>query len=368
MWARSIEWIALFAVLTWGTHALANDDLDDLPDDMGALGDSMTAAALASFKRQEGQLPWIQVSFVLRMIGFGLSDNYRSIEDRHLSWSTGINNGGRVLSHAGRLAALKGKHAHFPVFNAALSGDAAQDVIDEQLPRLRNWSLATVKKDYPDYVTLLIGANDVCADDVEGMTSVSEFYSRLDLILYELSSKSPKTKILLSKLPNIELLRSKAARATLMGWGEFKRCEDLWKFASLCPTLTTIDDPEQRLEVARRIDDFNLVMSDLTQRLSGFDVPVKVVSKTYREEFSANDLSMDCFHPNAVGQDKLSRATWEESFWGKNWNILRDIEIKRGYREQKKCFARDAKGTLREISCPVDRRNQPALARANEHR
>jgi hypothetical protein len=200
----------------------------EIPRSMGSLGDSMTAAALASFKRQEGNLPWEQIRFVLTVLNFKLSGSYSAVEDRHLSWAAGMDDGMRVMSHAQRLTFLGRNTGRLKIYNAAISGAEVEDVLNDQWPRLHEWSLNTLHQEAPDYLTVLIGANDVCSDSTAEMTPLNVYYARLYSVIDEIARRSPKTKILMSSLPNIEKLRKVAFNQRLFGWGPLEKCQDVW--------------------------------------------------------------------------------------------------------------------------------------------
>jgi hypothetical protein len=89
-----------------------------------------------------------------------------------------------------------------------------------------------------------------------------------------------------------------------------------------------------------------------------------VSRKIYEQEFSANDISMDCFHPNVDGQARLSYQTWSDTWWGRDWTLGDDMAVRRGKPNARKCFARNAKGELKESVCPSldarDRTRNPA--------
>jgi hypothetical protein len=348
-----------------------NSDSDassvELPRSMGSLGDSMTAAALASFKRQEGNLPWEQIRFVLTILNFKLSgSSYSAVEDRHLSWAAGMDDGMRVMSHAQRLTFLGRNQGRLKVFNASISGAEVEDLLNDQWPKMNEWSLANLGQEAPDYLTVLIGANDVCSNSTAEMTPLNVYHARLYSLIDEIARRSPKTKILMSSLPNIEKLRKVAYNQRLFGWGPLEKCQDVWALSEMCPTLTLIDDAREREIVANRVIDINYAMMDVANRVNdgGRRDQVRVSRKIYEQEFSANDISMDCFHPNVDGQARLSYQTWSDTWWGRDWTLGDDMAVRRGKPNARKCFARNAKGELKESVCPSldarDRTRNPA--------
>jgi len=301
------------------THAssesLLNSDQVFLPQSMAALGDSISAGLFANFSRKNANLPWIETWFVLRSLSAATIWQLKGLEKKDFAWSAGYNTHGKVLTHARRLAALDPSRS-LKVMNVAHSGDTVLDILSEQLPKLNAASQKNLGQAYPDYVTILVGANDICAKDMTDTTSVQDFHDRLDKVVSEILEKSPRTKVMLSSLPNIDRLRKVAWGARLWGWGALKKCEDVWNLVKLCPTLTTIEDPIVRDAVKQRVDDFNLVARDVADRHNQDHAGrIRFTEETFKVAFTADHLSMDCFHPNPSGQNELSRATFSSSWW-----------------------------------------------------
>ena len=297
------------------TGASAQIEEAPIPNSMAALGDSMTAGALAGFSRQNANLPWLQSMLVIKGLMFGITGKTRYFERRDLSWATGSNPGTVTKSHARRIASLP-RAEKLKVYNAAVSGTSIEDVLLDQVPDMFEWSFKKLNKPAPDYVTVLIGANDACAKRASEMTTVSSYHLKMESIVHQVLVRSPTSRILLANLPNIEKLRTVAKDAKLIGWGPLKKCKDLWKLTKMCPTLTLIDDPTEREIVSQRIKDYNQVMVDVANRArEEYGDRIRVSNKIYNTAFTADHLAVDCFHPNATGQDLMSRVTWDDAWW-----------------------------------------------------
>jgi len=295
-----------------------------MPASMGALGDSMTAGALAMFKRQDFVLPWTEFMVALRGIAYGLTNKLSTVESRKLSWSAGFDTGRRVESHSYRLTQIQHLKKQIPTYNAAISGAESEHVLATQVDRLSEWSRKTVNKPFPDYVTLMIGPNDACADSTDQMVDTNTYYSNVSKVIDEMLARSPDTKIVVGSIPNIETLRGVAKDARLY-WG--LSCGELWEKVKLCPTLTTLSDPYQRAIVAARIQDYNSALAQIVEtRRADFGDRIRFATQTYKEVFTADELSVDCFHPNSHGQDRIANATWSASWWTKEWTKRR-VEI-----------------------------------------
>lgn len=289
-----------------------------LPHSMASMGDSITAGMFANFRRQDFIFPWTRLYLIGELIFSSLGKNLDLKERRQLSWATGLDSRGRVQSHALRLEKLWDRRgSDVAIYNAAVSG-ADSEALESQYLRLRKWSEQTLQQAAPDYVTLLLGPNDICAKNVNEMTDVGTYQARVQNIVHALVASEGKTRVLVSTLPDVETLRKIALKARLSGIGLLGRCENLWKLAKTCPTLTLTNDPEDRARVAERVLAYNEALRQIVENEGKiFGDRVRLAPQTYDIKFTANDLSIDCFHPNPKGQQKISDATWAASWWAK---------------------------------------------------
>lgn len=208
------------------------------------------------------------------------------------------------------------------VGSVSWSGDSSFD-LTRQVDHALMWSQAKSANGGPDYVTVLIGANDVCADSVDQMTADRDYYNNVDTAISRLVSANPNTKIMISSLPDINSLSDVAKRSRLLGFAPYGRCEDIWRKTNLCYTLTrrpagSLDDHL----VSEKVISINRMLSEITERVNQQTGKQTIVfsSETYNKPFSDKDISIDCFHPNEEGQNVIAKTTWEQSFWSKNWN------------------------------------------------
>jgi lysophospholipase L1-like esterase len=286
------------------------------PKSMGALGDSMAAGLLARFNRATSGLPWNASLFLGSLAGYLVTDEMRVLEAPELSWSTGLDLRKRVKSHAIRLG-FDFRHRN-KVINAAVSGAESIDLLEKQMFDLNFESQRKLRQEFPDYVTFQIGPNDACSTAVEKMRSVTDYYSNIYAALDYILFTSEKTRIMVPHIPNIESLRAVAKDAPVFAFKEqgITKCEQLWKIAKICPTLTTINHPQERQIVAQRVIDYNNALSDAVEKLSRrYGDRIRVSKRTYDVNFTADYLSVDCFHPNPLGQNVLSQETFKDSWW-----------------------------------------------------
>jgi PKD repeat protein len=162
----------------------------------------------------------------------------------------------------------------------------------------------------PDYLTVLIGGNDLCTDTVEAMTSVSAFRSQFETAMATLSAGSPNTNVFVSSIPNVyhlwELFKGN-------WWARF-----IWSAGNICqsllanPTSTTQTDVARRATVAQRNVDFN---TQLAQVCAAYVHCRWDGNAAYNTVFTTSDASGDYFHPSISGQAKLAAVSWAASYW-----------------------------------------------------
>jgi lysophospholipase L1-like esterase len=210
------------------------------------------------------------------------------------SWSTG--DGQRVDSHYRRLLdrdpGLRGK-----AYNHAAPGARAAALAEQAKAAVR---------DRADYVTVLIGANDACRGDVDDMTPVATFRAEVDRGLRVLREGRPKARVLVVSIPDLHRLWE-------IGHTD-ERAVRAWRHG-ICPALladATSTSPEataRRAAVRKRIDAYNAELRAACReygsrcRHDGGAV--------HRVRFTLDQVnSLDWFHPNVAGQNRLAEVTW----------------------------------------------------------
>ena len=267
-------WLALFvaAAFVIGLVPVAAAATPPLPSSIAAVGDSITQAASS---------------------GGSLGADYPQN-----SWSTGTNS--TVNSHYLRLLALNPSISG-QNYNGSVSGAKMADLSGQ---------MQTVAGLQPDYLTVLIGGNDLCTDTVGTMTSVSAFRSQFETAMATLNASSPNTNVYVSSIPNVyhlwELFKGN-------WWARF-----IWSAGNICqsllanPTSTTQADIDRRATVAQRNVDFNTQLAEVCAasahcRWDG--------NAAYNTVFTTSDASGDYFHPSISGQAKLAAVSWGAGYW-----------------------------------------------------
>jgi lysophospholipase L1-like esterase len=263
---------AAIALLAAGT--LTASAATPLPRSMASTGDSITRAF------NTGWFPYI--------------DNPAA------SWSTGTNSS--VRSHYTRLLGL----------SSAISGHAYNDAKSGAKMIDLNGQLTTAAGQRVDYVTVLMGGNDVCTSSESTMTSVSNFRSQFTTAMNTITTRSPKTFVYVVSIPNVYQLwnvlhNNLGAQAV---WALFSVCQSM--LAN--PTSTAQADVDRRARVLQRDIDFNTAL----QGICGQYVKCRFDDNAvFNTTFTASDVtSRDYFHPSVAGQARLAAVSWSAGYWG----------------------------------------------------
>ncbi|NKX55433.1 SGNH/GDSL hydrolase family protein [Arthrobacter mobilis] len=208
------------------------------------------------------------------------------------SWSTGDLPADGIRSHYERLAALhpqvSGNNHNYSVNGAKAASLAAQA------------SKAVAQE--ADYITILIGANDLCASSASAMTSTADFARQIDAALETLHRGLPRARIHVSSIPDLYRLWS-----VLRSNREARR---VWSGSGICPSMLGAGTSEaQRQEVVAREEAFNAILAETCAKYRSCRWDGGAV---YRYRFSAGQIStLDYFHPGPAGQAELAELTWQ---------------------------------------------------------
>jgi len=215
------------------------------------------------------------------------------------SWSTGSD------------AAIDSQYARLLLLEPAVAGENHNDARSGARMVDLAGQMRTSVQQGAEYITVLIGGNDLCRPTVEAMTSVDAFRSQFAAALNLVTAALPRTRISVASIPNVaqlwELLRENAsARRT---WEAFRICQSL-----LADPLSDAPSDVARREVVRQRNvAFNAVLAEVcalhTQcRFDG--------NAVFDATLTTSDVNTrDWFHPSVAGQAKLAATTWAAGYW-----------------------------------------------------
>jgi lysophospholipase L1-like esterase len=240
-----------------------------LPSSMAAIGDSITRAydVCCSYGDHPGQ-----------------------------SWSTGATSYDGITSHYERIRQL----------NPAITGHGYNDAVSGAKMSAAPTQAGQAANQGARYVTILLGANDLCTSSPSTMTSTEAFRAQFSQAMTILMAQDRKPYVFVSSIPNIYQLWQVLHTNSLARW--------VWSTARICQSMlgATRTEAERQL-VLDRERAFNQILATKCAmyprcRWDGGAV--------YNYRFSASQVStLDFFHPSLSGQAALARVTWAASWW-----------------------------------------------------
>jgi lysophospholipase L1-like esterase len=240
----------------------------DHPDSMASTGDSITRAF------NTGLVPY--------------TDAPRN------SWSTGSR--AYVWSHYRRILAVNSR-IFGRTFNDARSG-AKMAELERQMQAVNTQRV--------EYVTVLMGANDVCASSEAAMTPVSEFRAQFERAMNTVTAGSPSALVYVVSIPDVYRL-----------WlilHENPTARLAWRLTGFCksmlanPGSTAPADEARRQRVRQREIEYNAVLAEVCAvyvqcRFDG--------NAVFNYPFRPRHVSTrDYFHPSLEGQRVLAEVSW----------------------------------------------------------
>ena len=211
------------------------------------------------------------------------------------SWSTGGASGDGISSHYERIRAA---NPSVVAYNDAVSGARMSDAPGQATKAVGQGA---------KYVTILMGANDLCTSSTATMTSVDAFRTQFQQTLATLKGLPGNAHIFVASIPNVyhlwELYRSDLI------------AQSVWAAAGICQSLLSLSNTDaQRQAVRDREAAFNTVLAQECGRYANCRFDGNAV---FNYSFSKSQVSkLDYFHPSLSGQAALAGITWQASWWG----------------------------------------------------
>ena len=214
------------------------------------------------------------------------------------SWSTGDGypaNG--VQSHYARILAVNPSIAG-RAYNESVPGAKVADTEGQAQMAVAQGA---------QYVTILIGANDVCTGTIASMTPTSTFQAAFQATMSTLESGLPSgSHIFVSSIPDVyelwSVLHTNPVAATV------------WSVAHICQSMLSSANTEaQRQQVLAQVEADNAVLGQVCGHYANCRWDG---GATFDYQFSRSDVStLDYFHPSQSGQALLAGLTWATSWW-----------------------------------------------------
>jgi lysophospholipase L1-like esterase len=261
--------LALVVILVGLVAQPARAEAPPLPASMAAIGDSITRAydACCYYGDHPGQ-----------------------------SWSTGSTSYDGISSHYERIKRV----------NPAIAGHAANDAVSgAKMAAAPNQATQAVNQG-ARYVTILLGANDLCTSSPATMTPTDTFRAQFSQAMATLMSQDRKPYVFVSSIPNIHQLWEVLHTNAVARW--------VWSTARICQSmLGATRTAAERQQVVDREQAFNQILAQVCATYARCRWDNLAV---YHYQFSASQVStLDYFHPSLSGQAALARVTWAASLW-----------------------------------------------------
>jgi lysophospholipase L1-like esterase len=172
----------------------------------------------------------------------------------------------------------------------------------------------------PSYVTLFLGGNDVCRDEIADLPTDAEIQGHVAATLDFLHTSLPAgATVQVVGIPDVKRLHDVGlAEKGLLGID----CQAIWATTVLgfpCGSMLSPDlDEADRLYVQSRNSAYNVIIE---QQTIARNATSKRVYFHYADAqsvaFTGDDISgIDCFHPSAEGQELISALVWEDGPFG----------------------------------------------------
>jgi lysophospholipase L1-like esterase len=212
------------------------------------------------------------------------------------SWSTGYNPFGPVNSHYERLIA-RNPSIWGNEYNDARAGAKMEEADDQATLAVSQGA---------DYVTILMGGNDVCTSSPSTMTAVEDYRAQFQATVDVLATGLPDAHVFVASIPNVRRL-----------WQLFKDdpfARLAWRTAEICQSmLSPSNTAADRRAVYQRIVAFNQVLAEVCAAYANCRYDGGAV---FGYRFTRGEVSrLDYFHPDLDGQAALARTTWPRSWW-----------------------------------------------------
>lgn len=287
-----------------------------LPRAMAVLGDSMSEGMLAGYSLEKR--PSISVALNILWMASDSDQNQRMLSYRKnlarpdLSWASGNSTRSIVKSHAQR---LKEFQPNLVAANFAISGDESyrlNDQIDRLMKAERDQGMNF------DYVTLMIGANDLAGESNDDITPPLAYLGNVESALRRLIEEDSHRSFLLVGLPDIHHVFEQSQDFSVIEfWGEKVTCKSMRKDIYGRKTVFFPENQEAYQFTKATLQQYRDGLANLVERLKAefSETNFKYIREYRLPTNIKKAISIDCFHPSEWGQAELAEMTWAEGFW-----------------------------------------------------
>ena len=184
------------------------------------------------------------------------------------------------------------------VISLARFGAKASDMEDMQADL--SAQLGQTQGRQPAYIYIMLGGNDFCSD-----APTTDFRTRYQERVMAIHDQYPAAHYIIVPVPPADQLaaidHSYGPALPGLGGGELS-CKSLRQKS--CPNI-------YKPEAAQRVQEINAAVNDVQSQLALTGARVDYVADFAQWPIQADELSIDCFHPSAKGQEAIGRFVSE---------------------------------------------------------
>lgn len=210
------------------------------------------------------------------------------------SWSTGYDGGDQITSH----------YEHILAKNRAISGYNYNDAkTGAKMVDLQGQVHTAGATQRVQYITILMGANDVCTSSISTMTPTATFASQFQAAVNDIKANDPTAMVYVLSIPHIYQLWA------LEHTNPY--AYSTWYAAKICQSMLSTSNTEaDRQAVDAHERELNGVLASITLQ-SGANFRWDN-NATFNYNFVDAEVShLDYFHPSLTGQNTLASLSWQ---------------------------------------------------------
>lgn len=210
------------------------------------------------------------------------------------SWSTGT------------ASAVDSEYHRILAANPAISGHEHNDAVVGATMSDLNGQVMSAASQGVQYLTVEMGANDLCVSSVGDMTPTATFQSEFQTALTNFTNADPGAHIFVASIPNIYQLWQDEHTNFIAEteWNLFGICRDM---------LSVFATGAQRQQIVVQEQADNQVLANVC---AGFSQCLFDNDAVYNTKFTSSDVSnVDYFHPSVAGQAALASIAWSAGYW-----------------------------------------------------
>ncbi len=282
---------------------------------MGVLGDSISAATLADVPLPS-QCRTGAFSDQCVQDWVGSQDRLIYTNKRNLSWASGR----RIHSHFRMLQEFMvgaNPGASLEVLNHARPGATAEELPAQARALVEEVARRGLRG--PIYVALTIGSNDACAAAESGSAGdvelgIIRMQAGLLGLFDELSRSAPAARVLVVSPPSIPVLGQERFihATTVFGLSCGRVRNGILRFCNGLTAWSTRAEESRALAVMAR---FHRALAESVRSPGHRQIEVVLSTRLLEIAPAFQDLAGDCFHPSALGQERIAESTWNDQPW-----------------------------------------------------